>query len=68
MTDSDFKNLETKVDALIQLCADMKKENQMLREHEHHWKSERSHLLSKNDLARTRLEKMLQHLKTLQQE
>ena len=68
MTDSDFKSLEEKVDALIQLCASMKNENQLLREKEHHWQLERSNLLGKNQLARTRLEKVLERLKTLQQE
>lgn len=68
MSDPVFKNLEEKVDALIQLCADMKKENQVLREKEHHWQVERNSLLSKNQLARSRLEKVLDRLKSLQQE
>lgn len=67
MSDSDFKSLEEKVDALIQLCADMKKENQKLREKEHQWQMERTDLLNKNELARARLEKVLQRLKSLQQ-
>ena len=68
MSDTSFKTLEDKVDALIQLCADMKKENQLLRDKVHGWELERSTLLNKNQLARTRLEKVLQRLKSLQQE
>ncbi|MEX2367508.1 MAG: TIGR02449 family protein [Pseudohongiellaceae bacterium] len=68
MTDPSFKTLEEKVDALIQLCAEMKKENQMLREKEHTWEVERGNLLNKNQLARNRLEKVLHRLKSLQQE
>lgn len=68
MTDTSFKTLEEKVDALIQLCADMKSENQLLREQEHQWQIERSNLLNKNQLAKSRLEKVLDRLKTLQQE
>ena len=68
MTDPNIRNLEEKVDALIQLCADMKRENQQLREKQHQWEAERSNLVNKNELARTRLEKVLQRLKSLQQE
>lgn len=72
MTDTssnfEFKTLEDKVDALIQLCSDMKQENQKLREQEHQWQIERTNLLNKNQLAKSRLEKVLGRLKTLQQE
>lgn len=68
MTDTSFKVLEEKVDSLIQLCTDMKQENQKLREQEHQWQIERTNLLNKNQLAKTRLEKVLDRLKTLQQE
>lgn len=67
MTNTSFKTLDKKVDTLIQLCFDMKKENQVLRNNEHDWENERNALLNKNQLARTRLEKVLQHLKALQQ-
>jgi cell division protein ZapB len=66
MTDTSFKTLDEKVDALIQLCSDMKKENQMLRDSEHNWEGERKALHDKNQLARTRLEKVLQRLKSLE--
>lgn len=68
MSDSSFKSLEAKVDALIQLCGEMKNENQRLREKEHEWQLERTNLLNKNQLAKSRLEKVLERLKTLQQE
>lgn len=67
MSNTNFNSLEEKVDALIQLCSDMKVENQILRDNEHHWKDERDSLLGKNQLARVRLEKVLQRLKTLEQ-
>ncbi|MGY8789830.1 MAG: hypothetical protein ACKVKR_05990 [Pseudomonadales bacterium] len=62
MSDTSFNTLEDKVDELIQLCDNMKKENQMLRD-----ESERKSLADKNQLARTRLEKVLQRLKSLEQ-
>lgn len=68
MSDSSFKSLEAKVDTLIQLCSEMKSENQYLRKKEHEWQTERTNLLNKNQLAKSRLEKVLDRLKTLQQE
>ena len=67
MSDTSFNTLEDKVDELIQLCNNMKKENQMLRDDKHNWENERKVLVEKNQLARTRLEKVLQRLKTLEQ-
>jgi cell division protein ZapB len=64
---NSFKTLESKIDELIKLCADMRKENQVLRDKEHHWRNERETLLGKNQLARVRLEKVLRRLKTLEQ-
>jgi cell division protein ZapB len=67
MSNSSFKTLENKVDELIKLCAEMRRENQMLRDKEHQWRNERDTLLGKNQLARVRLEKVLRRLKTLEQ-
>jgi cell division protein ZapB len=68
MTEPSLKTLEDKVDALIQLCADMKSENQRLREQEHSLQAERTNLLNKNQLAKSRLEKVLTRLQSMQQE
>lgn len=67
MSNSSFKTLENKVDELIKLCAEMRRENQLLRDKEHQWRNERETLLGKNQLARVRLEKVLRRLKTLEQ-
>ncbi len=67
MSNSSYSGLEEKVDELIQLCADMKAENQALRDQTSTLKSERKTLLDKNQLARVRLEKVLRRLKTLEQ-
>jgi len=56
------------VDELIQLCADMKSENQILRKQVNSWEDERKTLMDKNQLARVRLEKVLRRLKTLEQD
>jgi cell division protein ZapB len=67
MSTSNFKTLESKVDELIKLCSDMKKENQLLRDKENQWQHERETLLGKHQLARVRLEKVLRRLKALEE-
>lgn len=68
MSDNNFSGLEEKVDELIQLCADMKSENQNLRDQVSGWEDERKTLNDKNQLARVRLEKVLRRLKSLEQD
>ena len=67
MSNTGFNTLEDKVDELIQLCDDMKKENRLLRDDKKHWENERKVLVEKNQLARSRLEKVLHRLKSLEQ-
>lgn len=66
MSDSNFKTLESRIDELIRLCSDMKKENQLLRDRENSWKHERDTLINRNQMARARLEKVLRRLKSLE--
>lgn len=67
MNDEDFQALNEKVDALIDLCAAMKQENQLLRANQHNWQNERQQLLESNRLAKSRLESVLTRLKSLEQ-
>jgi cell division protein ZapB len=68
MTNSHYNGLEEKVDELIQLCADMKSENQVLRDQTSTLQTERKTLIDKNQIARVRLEKVLRRLKMLEQD
>jgi cell division protein ZapB len=68
MSTSNFKTLDDKVDELIRLCNDMKKENQLLRDRENQLRHEKETLLSKQQVARVRLEKVLRRLKSLEAE
>lgn len=67
MNDERFNTLDQKIDALIELCASMKRENQLLRANEHNWQSERQQLLENNKLAKSRLESVLTRLKSIEQ-
>lgn len=67
MNDEEYQALNEKIDALIELCAAMKQENQLLRANQHNWQAERQQLLENNRLAKSRLESVLTRLKSLEQ-
>lgn len=64
----DLHTLEQKIDRLINICARLQKENLSLREREASLLRERSRLLEKNELARSRVEHMIVRLKNLNNE
>ena len=67
MTEERFQSLSEKVDNLIDLCADMKRENQILKAGENSWHSERKQLMNKNKDAKSKLESILVRLKAMDQ-
>lgn len=67
MSEDRFQSLSEKVDDLINLCADMKRENQLLKASENSWHSERKQLKDKNKDAKSKLESVLVRLKAMDQ-
>ena len=65
MSADSFQNLNEKVDDLIELCTEMKRENQALRANENSWQSERKQLMEKNKEAKSKLESVLDRLKAM---
>ena len=65
---SDADNFEQKLDRLIELCQQLKRENQSLRDRENHLIGERSSLMKKNELARQKVETMITRLQSLSAE
>lgn len=66
MSSSLMNNIEDKLDELIRLCARLEKENATLKAKEDSWEQERKRLIEKNEIARTRVEAMIKHLKNLE--
>jgi cell division protein ZapB len=66
MEDRDIKTLARKVDELIKLCASLKQQNKTLQASEATLRSERARLVEKNDLARIKVETMINRLKSLE--
>ncbi|MBT3531016.1 MAG: TIGR02449 family protein [Gammaproteobacteria bacterium] len=65
MSDDRFQILTEKVDDLVDICADMKRENQLLKASENSWHSERKQLMDKNKDAKSKLESILVRLKAM---
>ena len=64
----ELDRLEEKLNLLIQLCDELKAENIALRARQASLLEERSELLGKNELARSRVESMLNRLKEMEPE
>ncbi|WP_323813210.1 TIGR02449 family protein [Cellvibrio sp. NN19] len=68
MSDDLLLAIETKLDKLILLCNRLQQENNELKARESEWQRERVRLVEKNELARSRVEAMITHLRNLDAE
>ena len=68
MSDDLLLALETKLDKLILQCNRLQQENAELKVRESEWQRERVRLIEKNELARSRVEAMITHLRNLDAE
>ena len=66
MADNPLKELENKIDELIALCRELKQENRALKIEVAGWREERKDLLDKNELARSKVEAMIERLRTME--
>lgn len=65
MVENGIVSLEQKIDSLINECRRLVEENRNLRKSQDNLLAERSQLQEKNKLARSRLEGIVQKLRTL---
>ncbi len=66
MPSSGLALLEDNIDALIELCEALAVENRALREKQESLTADRAKLIEKNELAKTRVESMINRLKALE--
>jgi cell division protein ZapB len=66
ISEQDLHALEVRVEELIRACQHLKKENRSLRLREASLLEERAGLIEKNELARDRVEAMINRLKSLE--
>ena len=64
--EQEFRRLETRVTELVATLNQIKRENYALRQLNDNLNSERASLLQKNELARNRVEGMIDRLKSLE--
>lgn len=65
-TANDLELLESRVSDLIRTVDTLKNENTSLRQQQHQLMTERSQLIEKTELARSRVESMITRLKSLE--
>jgi cell division protein ZapB len=63
----ELKRLEKRVDALVQVCDQLKDENRSLKQRQDALTAERATLLQKNEQVRARVEAMIGRLKAMEQ-
>ena len=63
----EIKDLEIKIDELIQLCDQLERKQAVMEADRETWLSERTSLLEKNEMAKSKVEAMIRRLKTLEQ-
>ncbi|MGS2718558.1 TIGR02449 family protein [Eionea flava] len=67
MSELTLQALAGKLDQLIQQHEQLQQENNSLRQAKHDWQEERARLIQKNDVARARVEAMIDDLKSLKE-
>ncbi len=66
MAANPLKDLEKKIDELIALCKELNMENGTLKAEIAGWREERQDLLNKNEMARSKVEAMIDRLRTME--
>lgn len=66
MSKEHLASLEHQIDQLVYYCAQLEKENSALRSKEQGWIRERDKLVEKNEVARTKVEAMIERLRALE--
>ena len=66
MADKPLKELEHKIDELISLCKELNRENRALKAEIAGWRDERRDLMDKNELARSKVEAMIDRLRAME--
>ena len=66
MSNNPLKELEHKIDELISLCKELNRENRALKAEVAGWRDERRDLMDKNELARSKVEAMIERLRAME--
>ena len=64
----EIKDLEIKIDELIQLCDELERKQAVMEADRETWLAERTRLLEKNEMAKSKVETMIMRLKALERD
>lgn len=64
--EQDLRNLEFRIDELIQVCDRLREENALLRSQQADLLAERSHLIKKTEVVSSRVESMILRFKSME--
>ena len=64
--DQRLKQLEMRIDELLRTLDRVREENRMLRQQQQEYSSERANLIEKNEVAKSRVESMINRLKSME--
>ena len=67
VTEQELRKLEVRLEELVRSIERLKEENRSLRHQQDSMVTERAHLIEKNELARNRVEAMINRLKAMEQ-
>ena len=67
VTEQELQKLEVRLEELVNSIERLKEENRSLRNQQDSLVSERANLIEKNELARTRVDAMINRLKAMEQ-
>ncbi len=67
VTEQELRKLEVRLDELVDSVERLKEENRSLRDQQDSMVTERASLIEKNETAKTRVEAMINRLKTMEQ-
>ena len=67
VTEQELRKLEVRLEELVRSIERLKEENRSLRNQQDHLVTERAGLIEKNELARNRVEAMINRLKAMEQ-
>lgn len=65
-TSSELQHLDESIDVLLEMISRLKQENTQLRSQQNFLQIERSKLMEKNEMARTRVESIINRLKAME--
>lgn len=66
MQTNELQSLQRKIETLLEIHADIRQQNMMMRNAEAQWQVERAKLVQQNELARRKINEMITRLQTLE--